>query len=229
MPEAERTAARLRSRGHQVLLAPLTRIEPTEVELGPGPWAAILFTSANAPRSIEFHPRIHELVPIPVFAVGHRTAQAAREVGFVEVVSPDGTVRELVELVAACHPEPGRPLLYLAGLDRAGDVVADLAARSIAVELRVSYRAVADPRFSADTAAALGRGAIDAVLHYSRRSAAIFLQAAEQAGLHAAALRVRHLCLSPRIGEPLLAAGAQDVRAAVRPTEAALLRLIEAG
>ena len=57
-PDAECTAAALRARGHIVLVAPLLRIETMEnAEIGPGPFAAILVTSANAAPAIVAHRR----------------------------------------------------------------------------------------------------------------------------------------------------------------------------
>src|SRR6266568_4673697 len=51
-----RSAARLRARGHDVILAPLTRGEPLKADFG-GPFAAVLMTSANAARAAVEHPR----------------------------------------------------------------------------------------------------------------------------------------------------------------------------
>ena len=63
-PEATRTAALLRSHGHDVIVAPLLRVEPVaEVAFGPGPWAALAFTSANAVRAIASHARFPRSPP----------------------------------------------------------------------------------------------------------------------------------------------------------------------
>src|ERR1700704_1777136 len=84
-PDAERTAAALRSRGHQVEIAALLRIESIpDAELGPGPWSALVVTSANALRALESHPRRAELLGARVFAVGRSTAAAARAAGFLD-------------------------------------------------------------------------------------------------------------------------------------------------
>ena len=57
-PNAERTAAVLRARGHDVVAAPILRIETlADAALGHGPWAAILLTSTNAASAIARHPR----------------------------------------------------------------------------------------------------------------------------------------------------------------------------
>ena len=54
--DAERTAAALRARGHEAIVAPLLSVEfLSDAELGAGPWAAILVTSANAARAIAAH------------------------------------------------------------------------------------------------------------------------------------------------------------------------------
>jgi uroporphyrinogen-III synthase len=66
------------------------------------------------------------------------------------------------------------------------------------------------------------------VLHFSRRSAEAFLDAAQAMNLLAAALRPIHYCLSARVAEPLLRAGAADVRVAQQPSETALIALIDA-
>ena len=98
-PDAERTAAGLRTRGHIVLVAPLLRIETVEnAEIGPGPFAAILVTSANAAPAIVTHRRFAQLRALPVFAVGDRSAQAMRALGFADVTSANGEVGDLAAL-----------------------------------------------------------------------------------------------------------------------------------
>src|ERR1043166_6859720 len=48
--EGEPPPAALRAREHAVMLAPLLRIEPLAADFEPGPFAAVLTTSANAAR-----------------------------------------------------------------------------------------------------------------------------------------------------------------------------------
>ena len=48
-PDAARTAALLRARGHEVVLAPLLRIELLDFELPDEPWSAVVMTSARSP------------------------------------------------------------------------------------------------------------------------------------------------------------------------------------
>ncbi len=223
--DAARTAAALRVRGHEAIVAPLLTIEYLpDAELGDGPWSAILVTSANAAHAIAGHKRRDELRRIPVLAVGRQSAQELRAEGFADVSSADGDVDDLAALVAARLKPPAR-LLYLAGEERSGDLAGVLRARNFAVDTVVVYRVAAAATLPAEAATAL-RGDLHGVLHYSRRSAEAFLSAARNAGLLEAALsKPVHFCLSAKVAEPLREAGAGDVRIAAQPDEAALLSL----
>jgi len=228
-PDNARTAAALRSRGHEVTLAPVLRVEPVaDADLSGGPWGAVLITSANAPRVLAAHPRRDGLLGVPVFAVGWRTAEAARGAGFAEVVSADGNADDLARLVATRMPlgQPNHPLLWLAGDERAADLAATLAAHAIAVHTVVVYRAVAETALPAAVRDALAAGSIDGVLHYSRRSADAFEAIAMAEGIDLKSLSTQHFCLSPQVAEPLRQIGVTTVAVAARPDEAALLELL---
>jgi uroporphyrinogen-III synthase len=224
--DGERTATALRARGHQVLVAPLMRIESVAADLAGG-WGAVIITSANASGAIATHPARAALCKLPAFAVGRRSAEAARQAGFSEVTTAGGDVRDLVRLIAERHADARGPLLYLAGEDRAADLIGELSACGIAAEMHVVYRAVTAP-FPPPLVAALKAGTIDAVLHFSKRSADNYLTGAGPAGIAEQALTVRHFCLSPQIAEPLARAGARHIAIAARPDEAALIELADA-
>src|SRR5262245_27157566 len=96
--DSERTAAALEALGHEVLMAPLMRIEPVAADLA-GTWSAIVITSANAVQAVSATADM--VKKLPVFAIGDRSAEAARRVGFAEVNSANGDINGLVRLVAA--------------------------------------------------------------------------------------------------------------------------------
>jgi len=224
-PDNARTAAALRARGHAVVLAPLLRIEAVpDAELGAGPFAAVLLTSANAARAIAEHRRVAELRALPVLAVGRGSAAAARALGFADVVSAEGDAGDLVRLVSRRFAGVRAPLLHPTGEDRARDVAAELAALGLGVRTVVVYRAAKAEALPAEAQTALDHGRLDGVLHFSRRSVENYLECA--AGRLDRALAPVHYCLSARAAEPLRAAGAADIRVAARPDEATLLDLV---
>lgn len=225
-PDGERTAAKLRARGCEVMLAPLLRIENIDAELD-GPWHAVAVTSVNALRAIADNPALKALLASPAYAIGGRTADAALAQGFENVTSADGDVADLARMMKT-HLRAGARVLYLAGDDRSGDLAGDLAAAGIEVAMRLVYRAAAVSEFPSDVREALTAGWLDGVLHFSRRSAAAYVDCAAAAKITAPALAPVHYCLSQQVAAPLAAAGARRIEVAEAPTEAALIELVRA-
>jgi uroporphyrinogen-III synthase len=223
-PDATRTAETLRARGHDVLVAPLLATLAIAAEFA-GPYDGVLMTSANAARALTAHRRRSELTRLPCFAVGGRTAEAARTAGFASTVSADGAFGDLVDLVTARFDRAAR-LLYLAGEDRAGDLAAEMAKRGIAVDTAVVYQAIAAEKLPAHLTEALRESALDGALHYSRRSVATLLTFARHSGAMNTIADLSHFCLSAEVAAPLREAGARRIAIAARPDEASLLDLI---
>jgi len=220
--DGERTAARLRARGHHVTLAPLLRVEALDFELPAESLAAVVMTSANAARAIARHPRREALTALTAFTVGRHTAEAARAAGFRAVESADGDKDDLAALMRARFNERSAPLLYLAGEDRAGD----LAASGVPLLTAVAYRAVKVERFAPEVAAALAQGALDGVLHFSRRSAQAYIDCAARVGSLERALAPVHFRLSRQVAQPASAPVAAAIRLAPHPDEAAMIDLV---
>ena len=227
-PQGEQTAAAFRACGQEVTIAPLLRIETLQTDFGSGPWTAVVVTSANAIRAMVTHRRHAEVSALPMFVVGQRTAQVARDAGFANGVSADGDAGDLAALIARNLPA-GSSLLYLAGEDRATDLAAVLTPAGISVQTAVIYRAIAQEALSDDALERLTAGTIDGVLHFSRRSAAAFVSAARASARWSNSLKCHHFCLSMQVAEPLVQAGAKHIHVAATPDEAAVLDLVGQG
>ena len=224
MPDGERTAAALRGRGYDVLVAPLMEVKPIAADLA-GNWSAVIISSANAIRSLDAQ-QITSFTNLPLFAVGQRSADAAREAGFSNVRSANGDARDLIRLVAASHNDQAATYLYLAGEDRAADVEGELAKRGIKARTVIVYKNVT-LGYTPELAEALRNRKIDVALHFSRRSAENYMNGAKASGLEGMAREPRHFCLSAQVAEPLRAAGVVDqITVAPEPNEAALLALL---
>jgi uroporphyrinogen-III synthase len=225
-PDGERTAQKLRARGCDVLLAPVLEIRLLDqANLGAGPWDAVAMTSANAAHALERHARRLEVMRLPVLTVGRRSAEAARMVGFTDIASADGNEPALAHLIGS-RLVGGNRILYLAGEDRAGDLAAAVAPHGVKVDTIVVYRAVAADCLPEVVTVALRAGEVNGVLHFSRRSAAIYLDCARAAGVLDSALKPFQYCISKAVTEPLMAAGAKQVAVAKSPEENALLDLV---
>ncbi|WP_046861506.1 uroporphyrinogen-III synthase [Microvirga massiliensis] len=218
--DAERTAERLRERGHEPILAPVLEIAPTGTTPPVESPAALILTSGHAvaPAAAALPKQV------PVFAVGERTARAARQAGFTAVATAGGDAQALVRLVAE-RIAPGARLLHTRGRDAKPEPEASLSAHGFAVRPWIAYDARPAGALPAEAVEAIRAGAIEAVLHYSRRSAEILLALAADAQLDACLPRMRHACLSADVAQPLTLAGL-DVVVAEAPNEDRLLALL---
>jgi uroporphyrinogen-III synthase len=224
-PAASRTAEALAARGLAAIVAPLFVLSFTDAPAPPGPFDALIVTSANGAEGLS--PATVPLEPdAMVFAVGERTASVLTAAGFADVRSADGDQRDLARLVIAALPA-GRKLLYAAGEEHKPGLPASLIKATHAVALWVRYRAEAAASLPAPAQDALAAGAVSHVLHYSRRGAETFAALTQAAGLAEAAAACIHLCLSEDTAEPLRQAGSARVEIAASPDEASLLALLD--
>jgi uroporphyrinogen-III synthase len=129
----------------------------------------------------------------------------------------------VVRSVGAAPAAGASPLLYLAGADVSRDLAGELAARGIDVVTRTTYRMVPVARLPRDICDAFAASRIEAVLHYSVRSARAFLEAARAAGVEISALAIPQCCISGAVAQVLREAGAARVAVAASPNEEALL------
>ncbi|MGJ4896330.1 MULTISPECIES: uroporphyrinogen-III synthase [unclassified Bradyrhizobium] len=220
-PDNERTASALRARGFEVLLAPMLRFEPVALppDVG-GDAAGLIVTSSNALRAAAPQLRASALLRLPLFAVGDRTAAAAREAGFTQVISAAADATALRDLIADSGVIEARAtLLYLAGADISRDLASELAERGFDVITQTVYRMAQVTTLPREVCDAFAANRIEAVLHYSRRSAVAFVAAIRADGVEISALAVPHGCLSANVAEVLREAGATQVTIAAHPDE----------
>jgi uroporphyrinogen-III synthase len=230
-PDNAATAAALRAKGLSVLLAPMLRFEPVAFHDDAGArYGAVIVTSANAIRAIEAHLTGH-LLTLPLFAVGERTAEAARRAGFRDVAVADGNAAALRDLIGASVRgktlKKASTLLYLAGADLAGDLAGELGERGFSVVTHTTYRMIPLAKLPGEACDAFAANEIEAVLHYSRRSARAFLDAVRAAGVEISALAIPQCCISDAVASIMRDVGATQVLVARAPDESGLFEALD--
>ncbi|WP_210496595.1 uroporphyrinogen-III synthase [Microvirga antarctica] len=219
--DAVRTASRLVARGHEALIASVTDIVLTDLPPPVGGWDAILLTSAHAAPALE---TLADRA-VPVFAVGERSADAARASGFSDIRVAAGDATALARLVQRDSPA-GAALLHVTGRHRKDEPAASLTAAGFTVVAWEAYEARALDRLPVVATQALAAGRIDAALHYSRRSVGLLLELAGGADVLSRLSALPHFCLSDDVAEPLKSLGFQ-VRVAAAPDEGSLLASLD--
>lgn len=228
-PDNDTTLATLRDRGFEALSAPLLRFEPLPFhDDADAEYDGVILTSANALRSLDL--TASRLLPLPLFAVGAHTADAARAAGFDRVIVAKGDAVSLRDLVLA-RVKAGEltasaTLLYLAGADLSRDLASELGARGLDVVTHTTYRMVPVAALPREASEAFMANRISAVLHYSRRSAQAFLETIRADGIEISALAVPQCCISAAVAAVLHDAGATKVVVAARPDETVLLEAL---
>jgi uroporphyrinogen-III synthase len=193
-------------------------------------YGAVIVTSANALRAIEPQLDGSRLLKLPLFAVGQHTASAARDAGFDQVIAARGdasALRDLVlESVKAKRLKRASTLLYLAGADLARDLAGELSEKGLTVVTHTTYRMLPTSSLPREVCDAFVANQIEAVLHYSRRSARAFLDAARAGGVEISALALPQCCISTAVASVLRDAGATQVTAAASADENALFEAL---
>ncbi len=221
--DAEALARALEARGHDALVEPLLTILPIPDAVPDFAGVqAILLTSANA------LPALGGTDPgRPVFVVGEASARAARAAGCGDVRAAGGDGASLARLIIAqCRPADGA-LLHLAGTEVRPGLAEPLLAAGFGFRRQAVYRAVAATALSQPVIAALEARLVDAVLLFSPRSAAIFVDLIARHDLSDRLGQTEAICLSAAVAGPCRRLSWAAVRIAAHPEVEGLLRQLE--
>lgn len=217
-PGADVTAERVRSLGHDAMIAPLLTVRPMpDVTIDLHGVAALAFTSANGVRA--FADSCGER-GLKVFAVGAATAQAARAAGFKSVLSADGDVEALAEGIAARRGELRGAVLHPGAAEPAGDLSGSLQRHGVEARHLVLYETAPVEPGTLDLDV-MDRA--DVVLLHSPRASQVL---AKLLKAHPAP-QLRALGLSKAVVKPLARTPLAAKAFPPFPLEAALLNLID--
>ncbi len=219
--EAETLAAALAARGVEALIEPLMTVEfiaaasPDLVGV-----QAVLCTSANGARAFA---QASGERGLPFLAVGDATAARARDEGFTSVSSAGGDATDLARMAAhQLDPREGR-LLHICGSTATGDLASALRAQGFTVEPSVLYDARPIAALSPAATDAIRSQMVDFALFFSPRTAAIFVQLADQAGVADGCTTIAALSISAAADAALGKLPWRERWIAERPEQSALL------
>lgn len=226
-PGATATARRLVAAGHEPVLLPLSEVRALPAALPPPDAVDVVAaTSANALRHLPAVPAA--LLARPCYAVGGRTAQAARGAGFGDVRAAAGDGAALAAMIAAAEPA-GATVLYLCGRVRRQEFERALAQAGLVVHVAEVYDTAFIEAGQAVTALAGYPAPIDAVLLYSPETARAMAAILATTGPDRRLAGAVFLCLSAQVAAALGTVGRARTYVAVEPTEDALLALLPSG
>lgn len=194
-PDASDTARLIADLGGEAVLL-TTRREAAILEAAPARPDLLIATSPRAFRLGEAIPP--DWLALPCLAVGGVTGEAARQAGFTDIRIAGGEAASLKPLLA---PFAGKRAIYLAGEPRRPELEADAAAAGLMLDLWRRYRM--EEGAATDEVEAKLAGHIDAVLHFSRESAASLARGVMHSPRRENLWRAGQACLSPAVAGTL--------------------------
>jgi uroporphyrinogen-III synthase len=227
--QAHETEVALSILGYEALLSPVVEVAPTDKPWPHGTIDLVVATSARAFEALltkpDFPtPEARRLMPL--YVVGEKTCEAARLAGFTGPAVIADTAKDLAPKLIAQLRSYTRAL-YLAGRERKPKLEKMCVDAGFTLDVHETYAAAAASRLSDAALAALDEGAVGAVLHYSQRSTAIFLELLEAEGFDPAALR--HIAISEDAAIPLRDLDLPHIDVAAQPDESSMFALLPAG
>ena len=136
LPSATDSAAAFEAAGFESVVAPLLTVETIKVEAPLPQKSFLIFTSQNGVRAFCEQ---HKCRDFDVVTVGDATAQLARDMGFSQVSSANGTSDDIAPLIAQA-PNADAIYLHISGQHVRGTVSENVAALGLRVERRIYYR-----------------------------------------------------------------------------------------
>ena len=224
--QAVETAAALAVLGYEAVISPVIEIGATGVPWPKGTIDFLVATSARAFEALQIEPDFPTAEArrlLPLYVVGQKTLEAARRAGFTGPAIVAAEAGDLAPRLIAQLRSYTRAL-YLAGRERKPELEIVCASAGFSLDVLETYAAMAAMRLSDEALTALDEGRIGAVLHYSRRSAAIFLELLQADGFDPAILH--HIAISEDAAAPLREIDVPSVAIAAQPDEDAMLALL---
>ncbi len=225
-PAAGETAHGLEELGYRVVRFPLFEFRRTGVTIPEGEYCAVALTSNNAVRALRelgWKPGNPDL---PVYCIGPRTEEAAREYGLTNVRSFHGERNQMVRAIREDHAGTKTPLLYPAAKDRAFDLSSVLAQDGIQTRL-VEIYVMERTRPSRDAfLKALAEVENGAIFVHSRRTADYLAELINQSNVANLVSGIVFVCISKQASEPLSTIKVGKLLVADESNEKAMIALL---
>ena len=155
----------------------------------------LIFTSANA---IKFLDTKEIDKNIKCFCVGLATEKKAKNIGFQNIISAEGSVRNLKELILQNFDPSDGDLVYVSGEIISSDLDQQLINEGYSVKRLINYKAHHNNNFDHKFIEKLKNNIPDIVYIYSFNSAVSFLNFIKNEGIESLWMNTNLMCMSEK-------------------------------
>ena len=160
---------RLKKLGHIVTHIPVIKIEGLKTEkINFQNYKAVIFTSSNAIKFLNVSKFDSK---IKCYCVGKMTEFIARQAGFINTCSSEGTVDSLIELIIRSFENKSGKLLYLSSEFISKDLDVDLINTGFTIDRVSNYTTLPIEKIDKITLDFFNKKSPDAIFVYSSKSA----------------------------------------------------------
>ena len=187
--------------GHVVSHMPVIKIEKLNYEIKKvSEFKAIIFTSANAIKYFDT-----KLIDkkILIFCVGEATERKVRSIGFQNIISAEGNVNNLKELIIQNFEPSSGKMLYVSGETISNELDKDLSHHGYTVERIITYSAQFIENLDENFIQSLKKNIPDIVYIYSANSAASFLRLIKNYDIGNLWMNTNLMCISEKTSSVL--------------------------
>jgi len=165
---------KFQSLGNKVSHLPLLRIDKVNYdETDLLSLKGVIFTSANAVKFLNVKKIDKNLL---CFCVGNATEKKARAVGFQNVISAEGNIENLKELILQNFDQKDGKMIYISGEIISIDLDQQLLKEGYNIKRIINYRTIHNENFNEEFVKQLKLNMPDVVYVYSQNSALSFLK-----------------------------------------------------
>jgi len=165
---------RFKNLGHQVSHLPLLSVEKVNFDkINFSDYKAIIFTSANAVKFLNGYEIEKKLL---CFCVGSVTEKKARRMGFQNIITAEGNVENLKELILQNFNQKKGKIIYVSGETISADLDKQLIKEGYNIKRIINYRSIHIEIFNGEFVEKLKMNMPDIVYVYSQNSALSFLK-----------------------------------------------------
>jgi uroporphyrinogen-III synthase len=182
--------------GHVVSHMPVIKIEKVNYKsINFSEFSGIIFTSSNAIKHLDTRSIDKNKI---CFCVGSATEKKARSVGFQNVISTDGNVSNLKELILQNFNHSSGKLLYISGKVITNDLDQDLISNGYDVKRIINYSARSIENLDEKFIEKLKLKMPEIVYIYSQNSALSFLRLVKNYNLSDFWMDTNLMCISEK-------------------------------
>ena len=183
--------------GHVATHLPVIRIEKLETEkINLTNYEAVVFTSSNAIRYMNIEKFNSK---IKCFCVGNATEFTAKQVGFVNTYSSEGTVDSLIELIIRTMDNKSGKLLYLSSEFISKDLDKDLINAGYSVNRISNYTSLPIEEIDENTLNFFKKKPPDVIFIYSSKSAKNLIKLINKYSLLNVVTHSNLMCISEKV------------------------------